>query len=391
LARGNPHEGFVVQTKKMPPYGQGQRGLMIIGEGPGEQEDRKGQPWQGRAGNYLSRALRDFDIDLYRDCISLNAVNCRPQGNRTPVPHEVACCRVVMVNPALKTYQPHVILLMGGSAVSSVIGGILQEAQDATIGKWRGFRIPVPSLNAWVCPTFHPSYIMREEKRPEIETVWRNDIEAALKLLDQPVPTYGELRDKVTILRDEDQILRQLDRVKIRKGLFSFDYETTGLRASLHQLVCASFCQSPDRAYAFMYDGQPGPIYDAWRDILADEQIYKLSHNLDFEYQWSRQHFDLEEIVWGWDSMLGAHVLDNRPGICGLKHQAFLQFGIPAYDTKVAPFLLSTDQKNPAALNRIFEFIDRYGEDELLYYNGIDSLVCFWLVQMQMQQLGAKA
>ena len=98
---------------------------------------------------------------------------------------------------------------------------------------------------------------MREAERPRIQTVWRQDLKAAIDLLDQPVPIYGDLHGEVPLLRD-DAIIRALEQVKVHKGLFSFDYETTGLKAGLHQLVCMSFCQSDDRAYAFMCDGQPG-------------------------------------------------------------------------------------------------------------------------------------
>ena len=388
LANGVPAEDHQVLTKRMAPWGDNRRGLMIIGEGPGRTEDQKGMPWQGRAGSALARALRSHGIDLARDCVSLNAVNCRPVDNRTPLPFEVACCREVKVLPAIRQYRPRVILLMGGSAVSSVIGSVLAEAQDAAIGRWRGWQIPLPSIGAWLCPTFHPSYILREEKRPEIETVWQRDIALALPLLDEPVPDPGELRDKIILLHDERAVLKALERVKTKKGLISFDYETTGLRASLHDLVCIAFAQSPEWAFAFMYNGQKGPVYDAWRDILADDAIGKISHNLAFESEWSRRHFDLDHITWAWDSMLAAHVVDNRPGICGLKHQAFVNFGVPSYDTLIEPYLKSTDPRNPAAPNRIYQFIDKYGGDECLIYNGIDALVAYRLALKQMAQLG---
>jgi uracil-DNA glycosylase len=386
LSKGVPAEDHEVITKRMPPWGENRLGLMIIGEAPGRDEDHEGMPWQGRAGRMLESALRDHGIDLARDCVSLNAVNCRPIENRTPTPFEVACCREVKVLPAIRQYRPKLILLMGGSAVSSVIGSVLAEGQDAAIGRWRGNQIPLLSLGAWLAPSFHPSYIMREEKRPEIETVWRKDIAAALPLIDAPLPDPGSLRDKVILLRDERSVLRALERVKVKKGYLSFDYETTGLRASLHNLVSISFAQSPDWAFSFMYPGR-GAVHDAWRDILVDDAIGKISHNLSFEYEWSRHHFELDHIAWAWDSMLAAHVVDNRPGICGLKHQVFVNFGISSYDTDIEPYLKSRDPRNPAALNRIDAFIDKYGEDELLIYNGIDALAAYRLSAKQMGQL----
>src|SRR5262245_55709228 len=71
------------------PFGSFDKELMLIGEGPGETEDKRGKPWQGKAGNLLRNTLDEFDIDLVNDCISLNAVNCRPPSNRAPTPHEI--------------------------------------------------------------------------------------------------------------------------------------------------------------------------------------------------------------------------------------------------------------------------------------------------------------
>jgi len=375
-----------VLTPRMPPFGDGKKGIMLIGEGPGETEDRRGKPFQGKTGNALKAALADLGIDLFKDCVSVNAVNCRPPNNRGPSPHEMACCRKIIVNPAILKHMPKLIILLGGSAVTSVIGGLLPDAVGDAISRWRGFQIPIPNWHAWLCSTFHPSYILREEHKPEIETVWLDDLKQAIKLLDVPVPDAENLRDRITILKGEEAILRALQRAKVRKGLFSFDYECTGLRASLHTIICASFCQSPDKAYAFMMNGSDA-VKQAWRDILVDPEIGKISHNLAFEYEWSRHHFELDEMNWAWDSMLAAHVLDNRAGICGLKHQAFLNFGIPAYDDQISSFLKSTDDRDPAALNRISQFIERHGEDELLYYNGIDSLVAYRLALKQMREI----
>jgi uracil-DNA glycosylase family 4 len=374
-----------VETPRMPPFGDFQKQIMIVGEAPGETEDKRGKPWQGRAGNVIKDALDELGIDLFKDCISLNAVNCRPPKNRAPTGHEVNCCRARIVNPAIAGHPPKIMLLLGGSAVSSVIGALWPEAQDAPVGKWRGLRIPAPELGAWLCPTYHPSYVMREEKKLEVETVWKKDLKQALKLLDTSVPGPENLRDRITILRDEESILRALHRVRVRKGLFSFDFETTGFRAEAHKLVCVSFCQSVDRAYSFMLDNASAAVRQAFREILLDDEIGKISHNLSFEYEWCRAHFNIDEIKWEWDSMLAAHVVDNRPGICGLKHQSFLNFGVLPYDDLISPYLKSTDPKDPTSWNRIYEFIDRYGEDEVLIYCGIDSLMAFRLTLKQME------
>ena len=138
-----------------------------------------------------------------------------------------------------------------------------------------------------------------------------------------------------------------------------------------------------------MLDKATEAVRQAWREILMDDEIGKISHNLSFEDEWSREHFGIDEIKWDWDSMLAAHVIDNRPGICSLKHQSFLQFGMLPYDDLIHPFFQSTAPRDPTAENRIYNFIERHGEDELLTYGGLDSLMAFRLAAKQRKALNA--
>lgn len=373
-------------SPKMEPFGEFHRDLMTIGEGPGKDEDRLGKPWQGATGQLLRRTLKHLGIDLDRDCLSTNSVACRPPDNRTPTPHETACCRHRYVMPAILRERPKVILLLGGAATQSIAGSLMSDVNDA-ITKWRGFRIPVPQWGCWLCPTFHPSFVARslEEGRREVETIWERDLEAAVEQLKVPVPKPEDLRRKVVILRDEEQVSSALSRV-FKGDQFSFDYETTGLHAICHELVSASFATSPDLAFTFTYR-RGSKVDEEWRNILADDGVRKIAHNIKFEAGWSLEKFGVEDIAWEWDSMVAAHVIDNRPGICGLKLQSFLQFGIPDYGAVISPFLESVNSKDLTAPNRIYEFVQRYGADELLTYNGLDSLVSMRLALQQIEIL----
>lgn len=409
------------KTPRMAPFGQGRKRVLLIGEGPGADEDEEGRPWIGKAGGVLSRVLRELGFDLARDCVSLNSVNCRPPKNRAPTPHEVACCRTKIVQPTLDRHSrgpsglragetkigsaynsaknentalgtqeigSTVVLLLGGTAVSSVLGPLHPSAEKPSIGLWRGWTIPYPEKGFWICPTYHPSYINREENHLHVvPTVWRFDLRQALAKLREPVPPHEDLRTKVTILRDKDRILSRI-RALHRCEYFAYDYETTSLRplSPDHRILSISFSSSEDRAYSFRYSGDPD-IQQAWHDVLADDQVGKVAHNIKFEQLWSCVAFGLERIRWAWDSMLGAHTLDNRPGICSLKFQAFVQFGVPSYDNLISPYLKPSDPKNPNSLNRILEFISTYGEDEELIYNGLDSLLNYKLTKRQRETI----
>ena len=149
-----------VQSPKMEPYGNFKKKVMIIGEAPGKEEDRNGKPWQGRVGRMLQRTLEELGIDLFDDCISLNAINCRPPDNRNPSPNELNCCREVKVIKAITDFNPEKIILLGTSALTSFLGHRWKKSLGG-ITKWRGWNIPDQQYKAWVCPTFHPSYVSR--------------------------------------------------------------------------------------------------------------------------------------------------------------------------------------------------------------------------------------
>lgn len=371
-------------SPRMEPQGENRRKLMVIGEAPGKDEDRIGSPWQGEHGLLLRRTLRRFGVDLDRDCVSLNSVNCRTPDSRAPNPHELMCCRGRFVQPAIQREKPRVILLLGGAATVSVAGSLMSDI-DQRITKWRGFKIPIPEWGCWLCPTFHPSFVAKSSDKREVETVWERDLEAAIAQLSEDIPQVEDLRRKVVILTDEESVLGALSRVS-RGMSFSHDYETTGLKAIVQNLVSASWATDTDRSFAFMCDSSER-VQTAWGNILADDGIKKIAHNIKFENEWGLEYFDVDRIEWEWDSMIGAHVVDNRPGICGLKVQSFLQFGIPDYGKLIGPFLESVDKKDIRAPNRIFEFIERYGAREELIYNGIDSLVGLRLARQQMEIL----
>ena len=153
-------------TPKMKPNGKFEKKIMVIGEAPEEDEDLKGKPWQGKMGRVLQRKYKQLGIDLERDCISLNSVNCRPVdengNNRAPTDYEISCCRQKVL-AAIKKYQPKVIILHGNAAVASLLTGYRWKGNPTGISSWRGWTIPDREFGAWVCPTFHPSFIERQE------------------------------------------------------------------------------------------------------------------------------------------------------------------------------------------------------------------------------------
>jgi DNA polymerase len=132
-------------------------GLMFIGEGPGEQEDRQGLPFVGRSGQLLDRLLRE-ELGITRDRVYIaNAVKCRPPGNRDPKPDEIAACRP-WLDAQLRHLAPRVVVTLGNFASKTLL--------DTKTGITRLRGRSYPFGDAVLIPTFHPAAVLRGGAEP---------------------------------------------------------------------------------------------------------------------------------------------------------------------------------------------------------------------------------
>ena len=151
--------------------GNPQADLLFIGEGPGEQEDLRGVPFVGRAGELLTRMI-EKGLGISRSEVYIcNIVKCRPPGNRTPQAREVAACRPVL-DGQIDAVRPRAIVTLGQPASSLLLGRDI--AITRVRGIWHEYRgIPV-------MPTFHPAFVLRQYTEQNRRMVWE-DLKAALE------------------------------------------------------------------------------------------------------------------------------------------------------------------------------------------------------------------
>lgn len=380
-------------TPRMEASGNFKKGILNIGEAPDEIEDRKGKQWQGRTGRALRQQYKKLGIDLFEDCLNINSVNCRPVdekgNNRQPTDHEIACCRRCVLK-LIEQYKPKAIVLLGGAAVKSIIGHRWKKDLGG-ISKWRGWTIPDRDFNAWICPVFHPSYI---EEQEVTETIWEQDLERALSKINDPLPEFPNDENNIEYIWDQGKLENVLEEISMgnQSKLTFFDYETTGLKphAKGHKIVCCAIATRPDHAYAFM---MPRKRVEgaAFRTYLKSPKVNKAAANMKFEDMWSNVRLKTPVNKWVFDTMQAAHILDNRPEITSLKFQSYVQLGVIDYDSEVSPYLKGRDEKNANSMNRIYEFIDKYGEKDLLTYCGLDALYEYQLGVTQMKKMGFDA
>ena len=164
--------------QKVAGQGDPHAPLMLIGEGPGEQEDRQGLAFVGPAGMLLTSMLDA--IQLPRDRVYIcNVVKCRPPKNRTPLPNEAAACEPHLL-AQWSLVQPKVVVLLGATAVRSVLGENYRITRCR--GQWfeRG-GIPVLA-------TYHPSALLRDVAKKR--EAWED-----LKLIRQMLIDLGQYPD----------------------------------------------------------------------------------------------------------------------------------------------------------------------------------------------------
>ncbi|WP_183254352.1 uracil-DNA glycosylase [Brevundimonas basaltis] len=131
--------------------------VMLIGEGPGGEEDARGQPFVGKAGQLLDRMLAEAGLE--GRVFITNTVFWRPPGNRTPTPAEQAVC-APFVERAFALLKPKAVLLVGAAASKAVLG--VDEGIMKLRGQWREWRLPEGGVSAPALPTLHPAFLLRQ-------------------------------------------------------------------------------------------------------------------------------------------------------------------------------------------------------------------------------------
>lgn len=152
--------------------------LMVVGEGPGEEEDKQGLPFVGRAGQLLTRMLASVGFDRERDCYIANVVKCRPERNRNPEPDEVAACNPFLMSQ-IDTIRPQVILALGNFAAQTLLG--TREGITKLRGRAYQYRDRV------LVPTFHPAFLLRNPGQEFKRMAWE-DLKLARREYDRLTP-----------------------------------------------------------------------------------------------------------------------------------------------------------------------------------------------------------
>ena len=361
---------------------------MILGEGPGAEEDEQGKQFVGKTGKYLRNYIpRNWINKVYWD----NVVRCRPvegRSNRTPTAREVSCCSTYLKQDIL-TLRPHAVLAIGGEALNFF------WPDAPVISKIRG--IPFPAITDdhvyWVMSTFHPSFVMRAEREDYSDgstvntalPVFKNDIKNFFNLLptqfiSPPVITVPP--QHVEYPKSKQEAMNLFARLK---QPYAIDFETFKLKPyhrDSRLLTCG--CSDGELTYAFPVNW-PGDL-DPWGKEVLTEMM--LSGK-----EWLAQHSGME-LVWIWfttgihkhtfhDTEVLARLLHKRSGLGSLDVLSRIYFGLDV--KQLTNNKLAGQGLGPLDKERMAE----YSQQQVLEYNALDSWAEILLFNQMIKMLPA--
>lgn len=132
--------------------------ILFIGEGPGEQEDLKGEPFVGRSGQLLDKYLAAIDLDRHKNIYIANIVKCRPPHNRDPLPEEQEHC-IGWLRNQTALLRPKILVCLGRIAAQRIIDPKLRITREH--GQWSEYH------GVWRMATLHPAALLRDPRKKE--------------------------------------------------------------------------------------------------------------------------------------------------------------------------------------------------------------------------------
>jgi uracil-DNA glycosylase family 4 len=160
VARCTRCELYRTRTRAVLGVGDRHAQWLVVGEAPGAEEDRQGEPFVGRAGQLLDAMLRAIGLVRGHNVYIANILKSRPPGNRDPAAEEVAAC-LPYLERQIELIRPRLILAVGRIAMQNLLG------TQATLGRMRGQVFEFGALKTALVVTYHPAYLLRkpEDKR----------------------------------------------------------------------------------------------------------------------------------------------------------------------------------------------------------------------------------
>lgn len=333
--------------------------LLLIGEGPGETEDLRGEPFVGDAGDLLRDALSKANITKW---YMTNAVRCRPPENRNPTAKELKACYPRLLEDIKSMPNLKLIVLLGNIALQSF-------CRMKGISKYTGKTMTYGGYK--IMPILHPAYILRNQK--ELKTFFDhiaripNAISGTLVSLGD----FGKYKI-ITTMAEWKELFKEL---RLRRK-FVYDVETSSLFPFVEgsRIKCIGFSTKQYTAstlpvgYLSWSTKEWEEIYEDLVILFESETILKIGCNIKFDNLFMKEDLKINVKGTHWDIQISQFLL-NENASRGLKDLAWAHTKIGGYETR-----LSTTP-------------DKAEGEELYVYNSTDSDITFRIYDHHREEL----
>jgi DNA polymerase-1 len=356
---------------KKPVFGRGPYNakLIIVGEAPGEQEEKQGIPFIGKSGQLLDGLLSKVGINR-DECFITNVVACRPtddKGNNiSPSSDMIKCCEV-RLNRELDKVKAKLVLLLGNTAIKKFLG-VRYNLQNSE-------GIPFKQNGRIYVPTYHPAALLRDPSKIKIV---EQTLEKVVNWLDKD--PYDWSFEEYKLLFDKNGILKYLDLLST-KPLWCCDIETSDI--TFDSVIFTIAFSSGDLTFGFPFRKPDGSMY--WSDQDFDTIVSKLKevfandsgkvfHNALFDLTFLKKELGIECKNLCGDTLIMAYLLDENAQRYGLKSIVWKYLGKGGYESD---YTALADEDRPGGVDTTV----------VLKYNCADAHATYLLYQKLIELL----
>lgn len=371
------------RNKRIPPIGNLDGSVLVVWGSVTASEDKAGTMLMEDQLIRIKRTLSQNHVNV-RDCCFVRAVRCCTES---PTDKEIISCSEHLYSLVSKGSFSNV-LLIGKQAVTAFFS--YQDNDFATYARLRGMTVPDLKYGVYVSVINEPIEDSNSRYGQDIigNTLFLNDVAAFIPFHKKRIPgRYKKHRDFIFPCTSAEAV-KEMDKVLRGKyrDFIAFDFETTGLRPynKGHQIVSCSIAVSKEYCFSFMMTKKTAK----WlKKILRNPNIPKVAANMKFEKTWSKVILSCTVNNFLLDTVVAAHVIDNRAKVTAVKFQAFALFGIYGYEKAVEPYIgSSAEDKDRLGCNAMNTML-QCPEDLMLEYVGLDSLLEYWIALEQMDKV----
>lgn len=364
-----------LHTKCSDPYasvtGLGEKKILIVTETPETTENI----------SYLKKQLSFVGINLHEDCWMTSTVLCSTDAELSD--KQISLCHKNL-DKVIKDKRPSYIVLMGDTSIKGMIGGhVHTNSPDSLSGN------KIPYRGMWIFPTHSLTEVTKNKHNENIKAYFKYNLMLISEEVADPTTfTKFDYISPVRIETDPNAICDWLDDLLDNPVITAMDIESSGLNIFKkgHTTFCMAISKK-DESLSFPIDYPTDwtdedyeNVIDRVVEYLEREDLKKIIHNSQFDSIWCSVYFKCKVGGVYWCSKLAAHILDNRKSVTGLKHIAFVKWGIENYDKESEKYIQALPGSN-------FNQMHKMPLYSMLLYCGIDAFLTIKLYYEQYKSI----